>query len=82
MDGGEFCALLPSGGRQPGELVMAVSVPVEYGDEETPIDRAHGEVTVPDEASNPDRAPGACRSRGPDHRHGARARHGREPGPV
>jgi two-component system cell cycle response regulator len=54
VEGGRFSALLPTGGRRPGELVMAVSVPIDYGDEEAPIDRPYGEVTVPDETSEAD----------------------------
>jgi two-component system cell cycle response regulator len=56
VEGGQFCALLPSRGRRPGELVMAVLVPVDYSDEETPIDRPYGEVSLPDEAGDADLA--------------------------
>jgi two-component system cell cycle response regulator len=54
IDGGQFGALLPTGGRQPGEIVMAISVSPGNEDGETPIDRLHGEVTLPDDASDPD----------------------------
>jgi diguanylate cyclase (GGDEF)-like protein len=54
IDGGQFCAVMSSGERQPGELVMAISASADRGDDETPIYRPHGEVTLPDEASDPD----------------------------
>jgi HD-GYP domain-containing protein (c-di-GMP phosphodiesterase class II) len=54
VDGGQFCAVLPTGGRQPGEIVMAISASAESGDDETQIYRPHGEVTMPDEASDPE----------------------------
>jgi diguanylate cyclase (GGDEF)-like protein len=54
VDGGQFGALLATGDRQPGEIVMAVSVSADNGDAETPIFRLHGEVTMPDDATDPD----------------------------
>src|SRR5947208_4913487 len=42
VDGGQFCALMPTGGRQPGEIVIAISGSPETGDDETPIYRPHG----------------------------------------
>jgi HD-GYP domain-containing protein (c-di-GMP phosphodiesterase class II) len=56
VDGGQFCALLPTGERQPGEIMMAISVSADNDDDETPINRPHGEVTLPDDASDPDLA--------------------------
>ena len=56
IDGGQFCALLPTDGHQPGEILMAISVSAGNDDDETPIGRPHGEVTLPDDASDPDLA--------------------------
>jgi len=56
MDGAQFSALLPTSGRQPGEIVMAISVSAENDDDDTPIYRPHGEVTLPDDASDADLA--------------------------
>jgi HD-GYP domain-containing protein (c-di-GMP phosphodiesterase class II) len=56
MEAGQFCALLPTGGRQPGEIVMAISVAADEVDSETPGNRPNGTVTLPDEAGDPDAA--------------------------
>jgi two-component system, cell cycle response regulator len=54
VEAGQFCALLPNSGRQPGEIVMAVSGSGGDEDRQAPIDRLHGVVMLPDEASDPD----------------------------
>jgi two-component system cell cycle response regulator len=54
VEAGQFSALLPSSGRQPGEIVMAVAASADGEEGEARIDRLHGVVTLPDEASDPD----------------------------
>ncbi len=54
IDGSEFCALVPGGSHQLGEIVAATSMYRGNGDDETPIDRSYGEVVLPDEAPNLD----------------------------
>ena len=54
MDGGQFCALLPTRGRQPGEIVMAISVSTDDDGDDAAVYRPHGEVTLPDDASDAD----------------------------
>jgi HD-GYP domain-containing protein (c-di-GMP phosphodiesterase class II) len=58
VEGGQFCALIPSGDRDPGEIAMAIFVTGddEDGEDETTIGRAHGVVTLPDDANDPDAA--------------------------
>jgi GGDEF domain-containing protein len=56
MDGGQFCALLPTRGRQNGEIVMAIAVPSDADSDGAPGHRPHGAVTLPDDASDPDMA--------------------------
>jgi HD-GYP domain-containing protein (c-di-GMP phosphodiesterase class II) len=56
MEGGQFSALLPTSGRRLGEIVMAISVSTDNDDDETPIYRPHGEVTLPDDAADADLA--------------------------
>lgn len=53
IDGSKFCVLVPVGGHQLGEIVAAISAYIGNDDDETPIDRSYGEVTLPDEASDP-----------------------------
>ncbi len=58
LDGGQFCALVPVGDRDPGEIAMAIFV-AGGGDEdsdEMAISRAHGVVTLPEDASEPNGA--------------------------
>jgi two-component system cell cycle response regulator len=54
IDDAHFCGLLPTAGRQPGEIVMAIlaSTEIESGESQIPIYRPHGSVTVPDEATD------------------------------
>jgi len=54
MEGGQFGALLPSGERPSGEIVMAILASAEVDEEG--IDRPHGEVTLPDSAQDADTA--------------------------
>jgi diguanylate cyclase (GGDEF)-like protein len=55
VDGGQFSALLPTEGRRPGEVVMAVSAPGAESDE-APAYSAHADVSLPDETAEPDAA--------------------------
>jgi two-component system cell cycle response regulator len=54
IDGGQFSALIPTNGRQPGEIVLAVTSGADLGDEENPVYRPHGEVSLRGEVSDPD----------------------------
>jgi two-component system, cell cycle response regulator len=58
IEGAQFCALVPGGGRGPGEVAMAIFVSADESDdgEASALGRAHGVVTLPSEASSPDRA--------------------------
>jgi diguanylate cyclase (GGDEF)-like protein len=56
MEGSQFCALLPNRDRQPGEIVMAISVAAESDQDELPIYRSHAEVVLPADAADPDTA--------------------------
>ncbi len=54
IEGGQFCALVPVGDRDPGEIAMAIFV--SGGDDEITDEttaRAHGVVTLPEDASDP-----------------------------
>lgn len=56
IDGSQFCALVPGGSHQLGEIVAAISVYGYggHGDDQTPINRSYGGVTLPDEAPSLD----------------------------
>jgi len=54
VDGSQFCALVPASEHQRGEIVTAISTFAGEDSAETPISRSHGEVTVPDDATDPD----------------------------
>jgi two-component system cell cycle response regulator len=60
VDGGQFCVLVPSEDRDPGEIAMAIFVSGEGegadDDDDGAVGRAHGVVALPDEADDPDRA--------------------------
>jgi two-component system, cell cycle response regulator len=56
IEGGQFCALVPAGERDPGEISMAIFVSGGDEDDEAAIGRAHGVVTLPDDATDPDLA--------------------------
>jgi two-component system cell cycle response regulator len=58
VDGGQFCALVPGGGRSPGEIATAIFVSGDEGDDgaASALGRAHGVVALPGEADSPDRA--------------------------
>lgn len=56
VDGGQFCARLATGEGKAGEIVMAISVSADTDDDETSINPPHGEVALPDDASDPDLA--------------------------
>jgi HD-GYP domain-containing protein (c-di-GMP phosphodiesterase class II) len=58
LEGGEFCALVPARDRDPGEIAMAIFVAGgdQEDDGETAIGRAHGVLTIPDDASDPETA--------------------------
>jgi two-component system cell cycle response regulator len=53
-DGSRLAALVPSGGRQLGEIVLAVTATLREGDGEGTIGHVYGEVAIPDEAADPD----------------------------
>ena len=55
VDGNQFCAVVPAADRDPGEVAMTLFVS-GANDEETATSRAHGVVTLPDDATDPDQA--------------------------
>jgi GGDEF domain-containing protein len=54
IDGGQFSALIPANGRQPGEIVLAVTSGPDLGDDENPVYRPYGEVSLRGEVSDPE----------------------------
>jgi two-component system cell cycle response regulator len=55
VEGDQFCALVPAAEREAGEIAMALFVSGTK-DDETVLGRAHGVVTLPDDASDPEEA--------------------------
>ncbi len=58
IDGGQFCALVPAYDRDPNEIATAIFLSGADGDAgaETVLGRAHGVVTLPDDATDTDEA--------------------------
>jgi two-component system, cell cycle response regulator len=63
VDGNQFCALVPAEDRDANEIAMALFVSGTHDDDETTLGRAHGVVTLPDDASDPDEALGLAGQR-------------------
>lgn len=55
VDGDQFCALVPAKDRESGEIAMALFVSGAK-DDETVLGRAHGVVSLPDDADDADQA--------------------------
>jgi len=53
VDASRLAVLVPSDGRQLGEIVLAATASLQGGDEELLIGRAYGEVAIPDDATDP-----------------------------
>ncbi len=55
-DGSRLAALVPAGGRQLGEIVLAVTASLREEDGEVALGHSYGEVAIPDEAAEPELA--------------------------
>ncbi len=55
-DGSRLAALVPAGGRQLGEIVLAVTASLREEDGDAVIGHSYGEVAIPEEAGDPDLA--------------------------
>jgi HD-GYP domain-containing protein (c-di-GMP phosphodiesterase class II) len=53
-DGSRLAALVPAGGRQLGEIVLAVTASLREEDGDSLIGHCYGEVAIPEEAVDPD----------------------------
>jgi HD-GYP domain-containing protein (c-di-GMP phosphodiesterase class II) len=56
FDANRLAALVPSGGQQLGEIVLAATAPLRGDGEDIPIGRAYGEVAIPSDAADPETA--------------------------
>ena len=58
VDGGQFCALVPAYDREPNEIATAIFLSGDDGEggAEAVLGRAHGVVTLPDDATGTDEA--------------------------
>lgn len=58
VDGGQFCALVPTFDREANEIATAIFLSGDDGEggAESVLGRAHGVVTLPDDATDPDEA--------------------------
>lgn len=55
-DGSRLAALVPTGGRRLGEIVLAVTVSLREEDKDAMISHTYGEVAIPEEAADPELA--------------------------